>query len=58
MTKSSYDPILSEDAKRFVMFPIRDSEIWEMYQKAEDSFWRVQEVDLTKDGWDSFTKKT
>ena len=58
MTKSSYDPILSEDAKRFVMFPIRDSKIWEMYQKAEDSFWRVQEVDLTKDvaDWESLQK--
>jgi len=31
------------------MFPIKDKTIWDMYKKAEDSFWRVEEVDLTKD---------
>lgn len=31
------------------MFPIKDPEIWEMYKKAEDSFWRVEEVDTSKD---------
>ena len=49
MTNSKMDPILSETANRFVMFPIKDQQIWEMYKKAEDSFWRVEEVDLTKD---------
>ena len=41
--------LLKPDAKRFVMFPIKDKEIWDMYKKAEDSFWRVEEVDLSKD---------
>jgi ribonucleoside-diphosphate reductase subunit M2 len=31
------------------MFPIQDQDIWEMYKKAEDCFWRAQEVDLSKD---------
>ena len=31
------------------MFPIKDKQIWDMYKKAEDSFWRVEEVDLSKD---------
>lgn len=49
MTNGKMDPILNETANRFVMFPIKDQQIWEMYKKAEDSFWRVEEVDLTKD---------
>ena len=49
MNNSSSEYILNEDHNRFVMFPIKDNDIWKMYQKAEDSFWRVQEVDLSKD---------
>tara|TARA_A100001035_G_scaffold194256_1_gene155369 strand:+ start:6372 stop:7340 length:969 start_codon:yes stop_codon:yes gene_type:complete len=41
--------LLKEDLNRFVMFPIKDKSIWDMYKKAEDSFWRVEEVDLSKD---------
>lgn len=41
--------LLKPDLKRFVMFPIKDNDIWNMYKKAEDSFWRVEEVDLSKD---------
>ena len=44
--------LLKEDDKRYVMFPIKDADIWNMYKKAEDSFWRVEEVDLTKDIFD------
>ena len=37
------------------MFPIKDNDIWEMYKKQEDLFWRAQEVDLSKDlkDWES-----
>ena len=54
MKKSSDDILLKQDDKRFVMFPIKDKDIWSMYKKAEDSFWRVEEVDLSKDltDWD------
>ena len=54
MRKSSDDILLKQDDKRFVMFPIKDKDIWSMYKKAEDSFWRVEEVDLSKDltDWD------
>lgn len=44
--------LLNPDLKRFVMFPIKDNDIWNMYKKAEDSFWRVEEVDLSKDSAD------
>ena len=49
MAMTTNDILLQPDDKRFVMFPIRDKEIWNMYKKAEDSFWRVEEVDLSKD---------
>jgi ribonucleoside-diphosphate reductase subunit M2 len=37
----------SED--RYVMFPIQFDDIWKMYKKQVDSFWRAEEIDLTKD---------
>ena len=49
MTTSTRDILLHADDKRFVMFPIKDKDIWNMYKKAEDCFWRVEEVDLSKD---------
>ena len=42
--------LLSEDeSQRLTIFPIRHAAMWEMYQKAQASFWTVAEVDLTKD---------
>jgi len=49
MNKSGIEPLLKEDHNRYVMFPIVDKDIWEMYKKQEDLFWRAQEVDLSKD---------
>ena len=49
MSKSINEPLLAEDRNRYVMFPIKDQDIWQMYQKQEDLFWRAQEVDLSKD---------
>jgi len=43
------EPLLKENPKRFVLFPIQYHEIWQMYKKAEASFWTVEEVDLAKD---------
>ncbi|MBS0290886.1 MAG: ribonucleotide-diphosphate reductase subunit beta [Proteobacteria bacterium] len=41
--------LLRENADRFVVFPIRYPAIWEMYKKAQASFWTAEEVDLSKD---------
>ena len=38
-----------QDDNRFVMFPIKHESVWSMYKKALDSFWRAEEVDLSKD---------
>jgi ribonucleotide reductase beta subunit family protein with ferritin-like domain len=41
--------ILLTDQNRYVMFPIKDNAIWEMYKKQIDCFWRPEEIDLVKD---------
>jgi len=43
------EPLLIESKRRFVLFPIQYPDIWQMYKKAEASFWTVEEVDLSKD---------
>jgi ribonucleotide reductase beta subunit family protein with ferritin-like domain len=45
----SYDPLLVSDDSRFVMFPIQHNDIWNMYKKHVDCFWRAEEIDLSKD---------
>ncbi len=46
--------LLEENKDRFVLFPIKYPQIWEMYKKAEQSFWTAEEVDLHADqqDWD------
>ncbi|KAG9087098.1 Ribonucleotide-diphosphate reductase (RNR), small subunit [Ceratobasidium sp. UAMH 11750] len=43
------EPLLKESRRRFVLFPIQYHEIWQMYKKAEASFWTAEEMDLSKD---------
>jgi len=49
MSKTQTEPILTPDDNRFVMFPIKYNDVWEMYKKQIDCFWRAEELDLTKD---------
>ncbi|PSR95943.1 Ribonucleoside-diphosphate reductase small chain like [Actinidia chinensis var. chinensis] len=48
------EPLLAPNPDRFCMFPIQYPQIWEMYKKAEASFWTAEEVDLSQDQrhWD------
>ena len=50
------EPLLQENPNRFVVFPIQYHDIWEMYKKAEASFWTAEEIDFSKDlkDWYSF----
>jgi ribonucleoside-diphosphate reductase beta chain len=52
---SAIEPILQENKDRFVLFPIKHREIWDMYKKAEASFWTAEEIDLSPDlqDWDT-----
>lgn len=43
------EPLLQETLDRFVMFPIKHNDVWTLYKKAVDSFWRAEEVDLSRD---------
>jgi ribonucleoside-diphosphate reductase subunit M2 len=54
----SREPLLAPDDNRFVMFPIKHDDIWQMYQKQVDCFWRPEEIDLTKDieHWNSMNE--
>ena len=40
------EPLLMENKQRFVLFPIKYPQVWEMYKKAEASFWTAEEIDL------------
>merc|ERR1712159_964200 len=52
------EPLLDENDQRFTMFPIKYPAVWEMYKKAEASFWTAEEVDLSDDmkHWEGLTK--
>ena len=41
--------ILTENPNRFVLFPLKYNDIWEMYKTAEHSFWTAEEIDLAQD---------
>ena len=45
----SIEDILKPDENRFVMFPIKYHDIWNLYLKSVDCFWKHQDIDLSKD---------
>ncbi len=49
MSKNNTEALLTPDDNRFVMFPIKDQDIWKMYKKQVECFWRAEEIDLSKD---------
>jgi ribonucleotide reductase beta subunit family protein with ferritin-like domain len=55
MSKTISEPLLTPDDNRFVMFPIKHEDIWQMYKTQMECFWRAEEIDLSKDltNWES-----
>jgi len=51
------EPLLIENPNRFVLFPLKYHKVWEMYKKAEASFWTAEELDLAHDlkDWERLT---
>ena len=47
--EQTLEPILQENADRFVLFPIEHDDIWQFYKKAEAIFWTAEEIDLSQD---------
>ncbi len=54
----SAEPILQENKDRFVVFPIQHQDLWDLYKKAEASFWTAEEIDLSADFRDWENKLT
>jgi ribonucleoside-diphosphate reductase subunit M2 len=52
------EPLLQENPNRFVLFPIKYPQIWEMYKKQLASFWTADEIDLFSDlkDWERLNK--
>jgi ribonucleotide reductase beta subunit family protein with ferritin-like domain len=52
------DTILTPSNDRFVLFPIKYSQIYEMYRTAQSAYWTVEECDFSKDvtDWEELTK--
>ena len=57
MNPTNVEPLLKESDDRYVMFPIQDKEIFDMYKKQVDLFWRPEEIQLSKDlrDWNGLT---
>ena len=49
MSKTAQEPLLEENPNRFVVFPIKDHDVWGLYKKMFDCMWRAEEIDLSKD---------
>ena len=48
-TNDENEYLLKKNSKRFVLFPIIHNDIYELYKRAESSFWTANEIDLSKD---------
>lgn len=59
MSSPQKEELLTENPNRFVMFPLSDQDIWKMYKKMMDCFWRAEEIDFSKDlkDWNSLKEK-
>jgi ribonucleoside-diphosphate reductase subunit M2 len=58
MSKNIGEPLLEENPNRYVLFPIKHQDVWEMYKKMFDCMWRAEEIDLSKDlvHWERLSK--
>ena len=46
---SNDEPILRDSSDRYTLFRIQYDDIYQMYKRQVDSFWRPEEVDLSRD---------
>ncbi len=43
------EPILTENPRRYVIYPIQHDDLWQAFKKHEASFWTAEEIDLAQD---------
>ena len=46
MSFDADEPMLRETLDRFVLFPIKHDDVWQMYKEHAASFWTAEEIDL------------
>ena len=49
MSKNAQEHLLEENPNWFVVFPIKDHDVWGLYKRMFDCMWRAEEIDLSKD---------
>jgi ribonucleotide reductase beta subunit family protein with ferritin-like domain len=49
MFSIKYDPLIHGDDERFVLYPIKHKDIYDLYKRQVACFWTAEEVDLSKD---------
>ena len=47
--EQKYDPLVDSEDNRYVLFPIKYDEIWQIYKKAVATFWTVEEINFGGD---------
>ena len=47
--EQNIEPLFQRNLQRFVLFPIKYHDLWELYKQAKASYWVPEEVDLSKD---------
>jgi ribonucleotide reductase beta subunit family protein with ferritin-like domain len=47
--KRALEPILTEDDRRYVIYPIKYPRVWEMYKRHKSNPWTVNDIDMTVD---------
>lgn len=55
--EDNFEPILNENPNRFTVFPIKYTNLWDLYKKSQMSNWTAEEIDLSKDmdDWNSLS---
>lgn len=56
--QENFEPILAPSNERFTTFPIKYHDLWDMYKRAQGSFWTAEEIDFSKDmaDWDTLSQ--
>ena len=49
MSHTTEEPLLQETTDRYTMFPVKYDDVYQIYKRQIDCFWRTEEVDLSKD---------
>lgn len=48
--------LLDESNDRYTVHPIKEGDIWELYKKAQASYWTAEEIDFSNDRYDFINK--